>query len=112
MADRAAAPARCGTHPRSALRSSRARRGVACGAHGSYAKLTADVYRIVLALLLDQPWTLPLMPVAAFVPAFTAAHWLNEIRFCRKWSAKLESDEKRLRLLCQLDSGLETNLAG
>jgi predicted metal-dependent phosphoesterase TrpH len=90
----------------------RAGRGVACGAHGSYAKLTADVYRIVLALLLDQPWTLPLMPVTAFVPAFTAVHWLNEIRFCRKWSAKLESDEKRLRLLCQLDSGLETNLAG
>ena len=90
----------------------RAGRGVACGAHGSYAKLTADVYRIVLALLLDQPWTLPLMPVAAFVPAFTAAHWLNEIRFCRKWSAKLESEEKRLRLLCQLGSGLETNLAG
>src|SRR6202795_711483 len=55
----------------------RAGRGVIGGAHGSYVKLTADVYRIVLALLRDQPWTLPLMPLAAFVPAFTAAHWLN-----------------------------------
>jgi predicted metal-dependent phosphoesterase TrpH len=90
----------------------RAGRGVIGGAHGSYAKLTADVYRIVLALLCDQPWTLPLMPLAALVPAFTAVHWLNEIRFCRAWSAKLESKEKQPRLLWQLDSGLETNLAG
>ena len=90
----------------------RAGRGVICGAHGSYAKLTADVYRIVGAMLCDQPWTLPLMPLAAFVPVFTAAHWLNEIRFCRKWSAKLEREEKQPRLLWQLDSGLESNLAG
>jgi predicted metal-dependent phosphoesterase TrpH len=90
----------------------RAGRGVICGVHGSYAKLTADVYRIVGAMLCDQPWTLPLMPLAAFVPVFTAAHWLNEIRFCRKWSAKLEREEKQPRLLWQLDSGLESNLAG
>ena len=85
--------------------------GVVRGAHGSYTKLTADVYRIILAMLRDQPWTLPLMPLAAFVPVFTVGHWLNEIRFCRKWSAKLESEEKQQRLLWQLDSGLETNLA-
>jgi hypothetical protein len=89
----------------------RAGRAVIGGTHGSYAKLTADVYRIVLALLCDQPWTLPLMPLAAFVPAFTAAHWLNEIRFCRKWSAKLSSEEKQSRLLWQVDAGLESNLA-
>jgi hypothetical protein len=82
------------------------------GAQGSYMKLTADVYRIVLALLCDQPWTLPLMPLAVFVPAFTAAHWLNEIRFCRKWSAKLGGEEKHSRLLWQLDAGLESTLAG
>jgi predicted metal-dependent phosphoesterase TrpH len=89
----------------------RAGRGVICGAHGSYAKLTADVYRIVLALLRDRPWTLPLMPLAALVPAFTAAHWLNEIRFCRKWSVKLDDEETQSRLLWQLDAGLESNLA-
>jgi predicted metal-dependent phosphoesterase TrpH len=89
----------------------RAGRGVICGADGSYAKLTADVYRIVLALLRDQPWTLTLMPLAALVPAFTAAHWLNEIRFCRKWSVKLDDEETQSRLLWQLDAGLESNLA-
>jgi predicted metal-dependent phosphoesterase TrpH len=89
----------------------RAGRGMIRGAHGSYAKLTADVYSIVRALLRDQPWTLPLMPLAALVPAFTAAHWLNEIRFCRKWSAKLDGGEKPSRLLWQLDAGLESNLA-
>jgi predicted metal-dependent phosphoesterase TrpH len=89
----------------------RAGRGRIRGAHGSYAKLTADVYRIVLALLRDQPWTLPLMPLAALVPAFTAAHWLKEIYFCGKWSAKLGSEEKHSRLLWQLDGGLESNLA-
>jgi predicted metal-dependent phosphoesterase TrpH len=89
----------------------RAGRGVIGGAHGSYGKLTADVYRIIAAMLCDQPWTLPLMPLAALVPAFTAIHWLNEIRFCRTWSAKLESKEKQPRLLWQLESGLETNLA-
>jgi len=57
----------------------RAGRGVIGGAHGSYAKLTADVYRIIWAMLCDQPWTLPLMPLTALVPAFTAGHWLNEI---------------------------------
>jgi predicted metal-dependent phosphoesterase TrpH len=89
----------------------RAGRGVSGGAHGSYGKLTADVYRIIVAMLCDQPWTLPLMPLAALVPAFTAIHWLNEIRFCRAWSAKVERNEKQPRLLWQLDSGLETNLA-
>ena len=89
----------------------RAGRGVIGGAHGSYAKLTADVYRIILAMLCDQPWTLPLMPLAALVPAFTAAHWINEIRFCRAWSTQLESKEIPGRLLWQLDSRLETNLA-
>jgi len=89
----------------------RAGRGVICGAHGSYAKLTADVYRIVLALLRDQPWTLPLMPLAALVPAFTAVHWLNEIRFWRKWSIKLDDEETQSRLLWPLGAGLESNLA-
>jgi hypothetical protein len=45
------------------------------------------------------------------VPAFTAVHWLNEIRFCRAWSGKLERKEEQPRLLWQLESGLEPNLA-
>ena len=89
----------------------RAGRGVAHGDHGGYWKLTADVYRIVLGLLRDKPWTLPLMPLAVLVPGFTAGHWLNEITFCRKWAGKLEREENELRLVCPLNSGLETNLA-
>src|SRR4029077_10277690 len=67
------------------------------GAHGSCVKLTADVFSIVRSLFLDKPWTLALSPFALLVPAFTAGHWLNEIRFCRKWSSLMERGEKRKR---------------
>jgi predicted metal-dependent phosphoesterase TrpH len=88
----------------------RAGSGVIGGDHGSYAKLTADVYRIVQAMALQQPWTLPLLPLAAFIPAFTAVHWGNEIRFCRKWTAKLAKRDQQPRW--RLGSRLETTLAG
>jgi predicted metal-dependent phosphoesterase TrpH len=81
------------------------------GVHGSYAKITVDVYRIIRALLDDQPWTLPLMPLAVLVPAFTAGHWLKEILFCCKWSSKLNGTRKTASLLSQLGSSLESNLA-
>jgi predicted metal-dependent phosphoesterase TrpH len=90
----------------------RAGRGIVHGVHGSYAKLTADVYRIAKAFFTETPWALPILPLTALVPAITAGHWLNEIRFCRKWSVALESGEKRPRLLWKLDAGLEPNLAG
>jgi len=81
------------------------------GVHGSYAKITADVYRIIYALLHEQPWTLPLMPLAVLVPAVTAGHWLNEILFCCKWSARINGTDKTASLLRQLGSSLESNLA-
>jgi predicted metal-dependent phosphoesterase TrpH len=89
----------------------RAGNGIVRGVHGSYTKITADVFRIVRSLLCEEPWTLPLMPLAVFVPAFTAGHWLNEVRFCRKWSTKLDNEMKATRLPWQLDSSLESNLA-
>lgn len=89
----------------------RAGNSVVHGVHGSYTKITADVYRIVRSLLYADPWTLPLMPLAVFVPVFTAGHWLNEMRFCRKWSAKLDSGKKTTRLLRPLGSRLESKLA-
>jgi|tagenome__1003787_1003787.scaffolds.fasta_scaffold20989436_2 predicted metal-dependent phosphoesterase TrpH len=85
--------------------------GVVHGVHGSLAKLTTDVYRIALAFFGEQPWALPVLPLTALVPAITAGHWLNEMRFCRKWSAALESEGRRPRLLWKLDPGLEANLA-
>jgi hypothetical protein len=42
---------------------------------------------------------------------FTAAHWLNEIRFCRKWCEMLEGGTKRPRFW-NVDSELEVKLAG
>jgi predicted metal-dependent phosphoesterase TrpH len=90
------------------LRAGRAR---VHGVHGSYGKITADVYRIIGALLNEQPWTLPLMPLTALVPAVTAGHWLNEIVFCCKWSAKVNGTDKTISLLRQLRSSLESNLA-
>jgi predicted metal-dependent phosphoesterase TrpH len=90
----------------------RAGRGVVHGAHGSYAKLTADVYRIAQSFFREKPWALPILPLTVLVPAITAGHWLNEMRFCRKWTAALETEEKNPRILWKLDSGLEANLAG
>jgi len=90
----------------------RAGRGRVKGEHGGCGKLTLDVFSIVSSLFADKPWTLALSPLALFVPAFTVGHWLNEIRFCKKWSARTESGEKRRRMLWDLDSSLETNLAG
>jgi predicted metal-dependent phosphoesterase TrpH len=89
----------------------RAGRGIVQGVHGSYVKLTTDVYRIIAAFFGEKPWALPILPITVLVPAITAGHWLNEMRFCRKWSAALESGEKRPRLLWKLDPSLEANLA-
>jgi predicted metal-dependent phosphoesterase TrpH len=87
----------------------RAGQGQVHGAHGSYAKLTADVLRIVWSLWMEKPWTLALMPLSLLVPAFTAGHWANEIRFCQKWSTTLEHGEKRQRMYWDMDSSFEAN---
>jgi predicted metal-dependent phosphoesterase TrpH len=87
----------------------RAGQGQVHGAHGSYAKLTADVLSIVWSLWMEKPWTLALMPLSLLVPAFTAGHWVNEIRFCQKWSTRLERAEKRQRMYWDMDSSFEAN---
>ena len=85
----------------------RAGHGTIHGAHGSYAKLTADIYRLAKALLREKPWMLALSPLALLVPAFTAGHWVNEMRFCRKWSTALNSEPRGFRMLWNLDSRWE-----
>jgi predicted metal-dependent phosphoesterase TrpH len=87
----------------------RAGQGQVHGAHGSYTMLTADVLRIVWSLWMEKPWTLALMPLSLLVPAFTAGHWVNEIRFCQKWSTRLEHGEKRQRMFWDMDSSFEAN---
>ena len=87
----------------------RAGQGQVYGDHGSYIKLTGDIFRIVWSLWMEKPWTLALMPLAPLVPVFTASHWINEIRFCQKWSAALERGEKRQRMFWDMDSSFEAN---
>ena len=89
----------------------RAGRGRVHGNHGSYWKITTDVYRIIWGMIEEKPWTAALSPTAILVPAFTAGHWLNEIRFCKKWAAALEREEKRPRMLWDVDSRLEARAA-
>lgn len=80
-------------------------RGRIHGVHGGYAKLTADVFSVVSSLLRDKPWTLAISPLAMLVPFFTAGHWLNELRFSRKWSAILEGREPRTKFLWDVGAG-------
>ncbi len=82
------------------------------GEHGSYSKLTADVFQIVRALFLDKPWALVLSPLALLVPCVTLGHWIHEIRFCRKWSVAMERDEKRPGTFWSMDSRLGETWAG
>ena len=89
----------------------RAGRGVIHGEHGSYAKITADIYRFAGECLKEKPWTAVILPLTVFVPAITAGHWINEMRFCRQWSAQLESKEKKPRMLWDMDAGFEANWA-
>jgi predicted metal-dependent phosphoesterase TrpH len=89
----------------------RAGNGSIQGMHGSYAKLTADVYSIVKSLFCDQPWTVAFSPLAVLLPAFTLSHWLNEIRFCKKWTSLMERGEKRTKMLWDMDTRFEANWA-
>jgi len=90
----------------------RAGLGVIHGAHGSFAKLTADIFRFAGALFQEKPWLATLFPLAALVPLITASHWMNEVRFCRIWTALLIGEARRLRMLWEVDSGFEANWAG
>lgn len=89
----------------------RAGQGRVHGQHGSYSKITADIFRIVRSLFLDKPFMVALSPLALLVPAFTLGHWIHEMHFCRKWTAALESGAPRKRMLWDIDSSFEANWA-
>jgi predicted metal-dependent phosphoesterase TrpH len=89
----------------------RAQRGVVRGEHGRYTKLTIDIYRFAACLLREKPWAGAILPLTIFIPAITATHWLNEIRFCKLWSAKLEGKAKQPRMLWDVDSRFKANWA-
>ena len=89
----------------------RAGSGRVAGEHGSYSRLTADVFSIIGSFFADLPWTAVLSPLALLVPAFSAAHWMNEMRFCKKWRAAMENGGKGQRKLWDIDPSFEANWA-
>jgi predicted metal-dependent phosphoesterase TrpH len=89
----------------------RARQGRVHGLHGTCTGLTVEALSVVKSLFMDKPWTLALAPFALLVPVFTLNHWVNEIRFCKKWAAVMESAAGRKRKLWEIDAKLEANWA-
>jgi predicted metal-dependent phosphoesterase TrpH len=90
----------------------RAGRGVVHGEHGAYSKLTCDVFRFVGCVLTENPWALALLPFTFTIPFITAAHWINEVRFCKRWAPRLNGESRNPRKLWEMDSGFEANYAG
>ena len=68
------------------------RRGaaIACGEHGNYAKLTAAVWNIGIALMREHPAGMLLAPLMLAIPAITLANCFSEILFERTWTRRLE----------------------
>jgi hypothetical protein len=89
----------------------RAGRGVVHGEHGSYIKLTLDIWRFAGSLLQEKPLAAAILPFTVFMPGITAGHWLNEVRFCKKWAAQLLGEARKPRLLWEVDSRFEANWA-
>jgi predicted metal-dependent phosphoesterase TrpH len=58
------------------------------GATGGYWKLTRDVLTIGGEMLRHNPRTLPLAPLAAFVPLITLGNYAMETLFARWWMAR------------------------
>jgi hypothetical protein len=85
----------------------RARSGRVRGMDGTCAGLTRDVYRIIQALFQEKPATLALLPLAVLVPVFTLGHWMNEMWFCRKWTAHFEDVAVTPRMLWDMSPGAE-----
>ena len=77
----------------------RAGRGIVHGEHGRYLKLTADIFFFAGALLKEKPWCAPLVIAAVLIPAVTAAHWFNEIRFCKHGWQYWELREKAAHVM-------------
>jgi len=86
-------------------------RGVIHGQDGGYVKLTVDIFNFIGSVLKDKPAAAALVPLTVFIPAITAFHWLNEMRFCKQWTAKLGDKQKSPRLLWDVDSSFEANWA-
>jgi hypothetical protein len=85
----------------------RAGRGVVRGEHGSYKKLTLDISCFAAGLLKENPLAALILPFAVLMPAITAGHWFNEIRFCKKWTSPLLGETCPPRMLWEIHSAFE-----
>jgi predicted metal-dependent phosphoesterase TrpH len=85
----------------------RAKRGRVRGAQGSLGGLTEDIFRIAGAMFKEKPATLAILPLGVLVPAITAAHWMNEKWFCKKWATHFEDQARAPRMLWDLNAGAE-----
>ncbi len=89
----------------------RAGRATVHGEHGRYRKITADIFRFAGSLLKEKPHMAAILPLTVLVPAVTAGHWLNEIRFCKQWMARLDGEARKPRMFWDMDSQFEANWA-
>jgi predicted metal-dependent phosphoesterase TrpH len=89
----------------------RAGHGVIHGENGSYTKLTADILQFVGSLPKEKPWAAVVLPLTVLIPAITAGHWLQEMRFCKQWTPRVEGGAERPRMLWEVDPRLESNWA-
>jgi predicted metal-dependent phosphoesterase TrpH len=86
--------------------------GIVHGEDGSFLKITRDIFRFAGCLLNEKPAVAAaLLPLAPFIPAVTGFHWINEIRFCKRWTSQLQRTEKAPRMLWDVDSRFEANWA-
>ncbi len=90
----------------------RAGQGIARGEHGSYFKLTRDVFLIIAGMMREIRWTTALAPFATIVPLVTLTHMASEVAFARRWNARLSnSPEARNRPLWELEMAAEEVLS-
>ncbi len=85
----------------------RAKRGKVRGAEGSLVGLTEDIYRIAGEMFKEKPATLAMLPLSVLIPVITAAHWANEMWFCRKWTTHFRDEASAPRMLWDLKAGVE-----
>ncbi len=71
------------------LRAVRTGRASVHGECGSYGKLTRDILRICGSMVAENPATLLLAPLVLAVPLATAANYISEAAFARRWTRRL-----------------------
>ena len=72
----------------------RAGAGHVGGEHGSYGKLTRDVFCITAGYMAEQPLAALLAPIALAIPFFTLSNYASEMLFARRWSRQLAAAER------------------